>query len=176
MATSSSTTLSAKAQRAATGPDLTTDEVWEALEGASFAVLSHVTPAGEPRSSGVVYAVDGRHLYVAVAPDGWKGRQIVDAATVSVTVPIRRGGLLALAFPIPPATITFRSCAVVHGLGQLDPDAMPAPLRKLVPPDRAASAVLFELAPQGRFVTYGLGVSLQAMRDPARSRAVVPVA
>jgi hypothetical protein len=52
---------------------------------------------------------------------------------------------------------------------------MPAQLRKLVPTDRATSALLFDLAPEGRFVTYGLGVSLQGMRDPVRSRALVPV-
>ena len=31
------------------------DRVWQAVAGTSFAVLSRVTPAGEPRSSGVVY-------------------------------------------------------------------------------------------------------------------------
>ena len=175
MATSSSATLPTPADHASHGPDLSPDEVWAAIERSSFAVMSHVTASGEPRSSGVVYAVVDRHLYVAVAPDGWKGRQVHDAATVSLTVPIRRGGLLALAFPIPPATISFRARVAVHRLSELDQGAMPAQLRKLVPTDRATSALLFDLAPEGRFVTYGLGVSLQGMRDPVRSRALVPV-
>ncbi len=31
-------------------PRLTSEQVWQAVARASFAVLSHVTPAGEPRS------------------------------------------------------------------------------------------------------------------------------
>ena len=38
---------------------LTSEQVWRALTRASFAVVSYVTPTGEPRSSGVVYATDG---------------------------------------------------------------------------------------------------------------------
>jgi hypothetical protein len=89
---------------------LTTQQVWHQLAKASFAVLSHVTPAGEPRSSGVMYKTLGRQLYVAVAPDGWK-----------------------------------------------------------------ASACLIEVIPEGTFVTYGVGVPLLKMRDPATARARVPV-
>src|SRR6266540_114942 len=55
---------------------LTTEQVWSRAAKASFAVLGHVTPAGEPRSSGVVYKTVGRRLYVAVAPDSWKARHI----------------------------------------------------------------------------------------------------
>jgi hypothetical protein len=90
-------------------------------------------------------------------------------------VPIRRGGPLALVFPIPPATISFRARASSKRFRDLDRDAMPASLARLVPRERATNAVLLELTPQGRFVTYGLGVSLQRMRDPAASRALVPV-
>ena len=48
---------------------LATEQVWRALAKASFAVLSQVTPAGEPRSSGVLYKTIGRRLYVAVGAD-----------------------------------------------------------------------------------------------------------
>jgi hypothetical protein len=64
---------------------LTTEQVWRKLAKASFAVLSHVTPAGQPRSSGVVYQPVGRRLYVAVAPDNWKARHIVAGRRVAVT-------------------------------------------------------------------------------------------
>ena len=158
------------------GPDLSCDEVWDAIDHASFAVLSHVTPSGEPRSSGVVYAADARKLYVALDPDGWKARQIRDGSLVSLTVTVRRGGLLSLLFPIPPATITFRARVRLQALRDLDRGAMPSSLAKLVPAERTAKAMLLELAPEGRFVTYGLGVSLQKMRDPVASRALVPVA
>lgn len=156
-------------------PHLTCEEVWRALGRASFAVVGHVNPAGEPRSSGIVYAVVDRHLYVAVDPTGWKARQIADGAVVSVTVPVRRGGILALLIPIPPATISFHARVVLHPAGSLDVAALPKQLRALLPDERRASACVLELVPEGRFATYGIGVSLQQMRDPVAARDLVPI-
>jgi hypothetical protein len=48
---------------------LTSEQVWRAIAGASFAVVSYVTPAGEPRSSGVVYAAARARVPVG-APAG----------------------------------------------------------------------------------------------------------
>ena len=62
----------------------------------------------------MVYAADGRRLYVAVASDSWKARHIAASGRVAVTVPVRRGGLLSLLFPIPPATVSFHGTAIVH--------------------------------------------------------------
>src|SRR3954453_9045696 len=93
-------------------PRPTTQEIRHALSHASFAVLSHVTPAGAPRSSGVVYTMSGDRMYVVVAEDSWKARHIAANCIVAVTVPIRRGGLLSLLFPIPPATVSFPAVAV----------------------------------------------------------------
>jgi hypothetical protein len=138
---------------------------------ASFAVLSHVTPSGAPRSSGVVYTVSGHSMYVAVAPDSWKARHIGVDGMVAVTVPVRRGGLLSLVFPIPPATVSFAAVAVVNPVGALD--EIPG-LSSLVPPTRRAACSLIEIRPIGHFVTYGLGVPLRQMRDPGRSRARIP--
>lgn len=42
-----------------------TERVWRELIRSSFAVVSYVTPSGEPRSSGVVYIISGRRMYVA---------------------------------------------------------------------------------------------------------------
>ena len=94
-----------------------TEQVWDRVAKESFAVISHVTPTGEPRSSGVLYKVLGRRLYLAVAPDGWKARHIAADGRVAVTVPVRRGGILSLVAPIPPATISFHGTAVVHPAG-----------------------------------------------------------
>ena len=96
---------------------LTTEQVWHQIAKASFAVLGYVTPSGEPRSSGVVYKSIGRRLYVAVASDSWKARHIAATRRVAVTVPVRRGGLLSLVAPIPPATISFHAQAIVHPAG-----------------------------------------------------------
>lgn len=156
------------------GADVTTEQVWRAVAKASFAVLSHVTPAGEPRSSGVVYATAGRRLYVAVAPDSWKARHITASRRVAVTVPVRRGGILSLLAPIPPATISFHATAVVHPAGSPQLRA-PKALESLLPAERQATACVVELVPEGWFVTYGLGVSLRKMGIPAVARARVPV-
>ena len=149
--------------------------VWQALAKASFAVVSHVNAAGEPRSSGVVYGTVDRRLYVAVAPNGWKARQIGTGQEVAVTVPVRRGGILSLLVPIPPATITFVAKATVHPAGSFDMESAPKELVRLVPEARQASSCVIELVPEGRFLTYGIGVSLMDMRDPALATARVPV-
>jgi hypothetical protein len=165
-----------QADEAASGQDLLTSEgVWRALAKASFAVVSHVNAAGEPRSSGVVYGVVDRRMYVAVAADGWKARQIATGQEVAVTVPVRRGGILALLLPIPPATVTFHARATVHPAGSLDIGSVSKDLEKLVPGSRKAGSNVIELVPEGRFLTYGIGVSLMAMADPARALAHVPV-
>ena len=158
------------------GPTIHCDDVWRAIDHASFAVLAHTNARGEPRSSGVVYAIVDRHLYVTVGPDSWKARQIEDGEAVSVTIPVRRGGILSLLFPIPPATVSFRARAVVHPAGSMAATDLPKALEALVPEERKSRAVLLELVPEGRFVTYGIGVSLSAMRDPIASHALVPVA
>ena len=67
-------------------PRTSEGQVWGDLGKASFAIISYVTPLGEPRSSGVVYAVESRHIYCAVAPKSWKARQISDGQEVAVTV------------------------------------------------------------------------------------------
>ena len=154
---------------------LTSEQVWRQIAEASFAVLSHATPSGEPRSSGVVYRTLGRRLFVAVAPDSWKARHIADNGRVSVTVPIRRGGVLALVMPIPPATVSFHGHAIVHPADSPEVAPLLDELGSLLPADRRTSAAIIEIAPEHAFVTYGIGVSLSGMRDPAAARARVPV-
>jgi len=153
---------------------LSPERVWQAVARASFAVIANVTPSGAPRSSGVVYASSERRLYVAVAPKSWKARQIATNGRVSVTVPVRRGGLLSLMLPIPPATISFNGTAIVHPAGWLRNSSVARQLAALVPPERRDSASIVEVVPEGEFLTYGLGVSLMEMRSPAVAQARVP--
>ena len=162
-------------QAATGGARVSGEAVWQALAKASFAVVSHINAAGEPRSSGVVYGTVDRRLYVAVAADGWKARQIESGQEVAVTAPVRRGGVLSLFAPIPPATITFQAKATVHPAGSLDIGSVSKELEMLVPEARKAGSCIIELVPEGRFLTYGIGVSLMDMRDPTLARARVPV-
>lgn len=157
---------------------LSSEQVWRALAKASFAVISYVTPAGAPRSSGVVYTIVGRRMYVAVAPTSWKARQIAVRGQVSVTVPVRRGGILALLLPIPPATISFRGTATVYPAGSTANGALMearARLDPMMPPERRAVATIIEITPEGRFLTFGVGIPLMQMRNPAAASARVPV-
>ena len=157
------------------GPRLTSEQVWSALAEASFAILSYVTPAGEPRSSGVVYRIIGRRLYVAVAPDSWKARHIAASGRVAVTVPVRRGGLLSLMAAIPPATISFHAAAIVHPAGSPQVRPLLKELGSLIPAERRACACVVEVVPEGEFLTYAFGIPLRQMRDPAAAQARVPV-
>jgi hypothetical protein len=155
--------------------DLTEEHIWRSVSKASFAVLGYVTPSGEPRASGVVYKTLGHRLYVAVATDSWKARHIALSHEVSVTVPVRRGGLLSLVAPIPPATVSFHGTAVVHAPGEAALEPVLDMLGALLPPERRGTATILEVFPEGAFVTYGIGVSLAKMRDTAAARARVPI-
>jgi hypothetical protein len=157
-------------EREAVETRLSPDRVWGAIRKKSFAVLGYVTPDGEPRSSGVVYATDGGRLYVAVAPGSWKARHVAQHGRVAVTIPVRRGGLLSLVAPIPPATISFHAIATVHRPGTPETQSLLERLGALLPRERRTTACVIEIRPQGEFVTYGLGVPLMKMRDPAASR------
>lgn len=158
-----------------TAPRLTSEQVWQAVAKASFAVISHVTPAGEPRSSGVMYKAVGGRLYVAVAPESWKAKHVAANGRVAVTVPVRRGGLLSLAAPIPPATISFHGAGIVHPAGSPHAVSLLQKIGSLAPPERRASAAVIEIVPEGAFLTYGVGVPLRTMLDPVAARAHVPV-
>ncbi len=154
---------------------LTTERVWRELTTASFAIVSHVTPTGNPRSSGIMYLVVDRHLLVVISPDSWKARQITNGDQLAVTVPVRRGGPLSLVAPIPPATISFHARAVLHPPGSLDIESVSKKLASMVPAERRDLCCILELEPEGRFLTYGVGVSLMTMRDPGAASGRVPV-
>jgi len=80
-----------------------------------------------------------------------------------------------LVAPIPPATVSFHATAIVHPAGSLAARSLSKELASLLPAERRASACIIEIMPEGAFLTYGLGVSLQKMRTPAAARARVPV-
>jgi Pyridoxamine 5'-phosphate oxidase len=162
--------------RQPTAAPLTSEQVWQQVAKASFAVLGYVTPSGQPRSSGLVYKTIGRRLYVAVAPNSWKAKHVAASGRVAVTVPVRRGGLLSLVAPIPPATISFHGAAVVHPAGSPEARSRLRELASRIPKERRASGSVIEVVPEGEFLTYGLGVPLRRMLDPAAAQARVPVA
>ena len=92
-----------------------------------------------------------------------------------MTVPVRRGGILSLVAPIPPATVSFHGAAVVYPAGSPRARSVVDELGSLLPVERQSSASVIEIIPVGAFRTYGLGVSLRAMLNPAAAQARVPV-
>ncbi len=154
---------------------LSGQEVWRELAKASFLVISFVTPAGEPRSAGVMYTVLGQKLYVVTGPDSWKARHIAADGRVAVTVPVRRGGVLSLLAPIPPATISFHGTAVVHPSDSPAVRPVLEQLGSLLPKERRDAVAILEIAPEETFACYGVGIALARMRDTHAARARVPV-
>jgi hypothetical protein len=146
------------------------------LNEASFAVVSYVTPTGQPRSSGVVYTMVGRRMFVVVGVDSWKARHITLSGRVAVTVPVRRGGIMSLLFPIPPATVSFHGSAVVHAAASPQGQRVLAKLARMLPPERQEACAVIEISPEGSFLTYGVGVPLMSMRRPELAKGRVPVA
>lgn len=156
---------------------LTTAQVWEALEKELFAVIGMVTARGEARTAGVVYVVHERKLYVSTGRASWKARHIAQNPSVSITVPIAKRIPFLPWIKIPAATITFAGTATVHDL-----DGLPAGVwHKLyrgaeTDLDTRADTCVIEVVPEKDFVTYGVGVSLMTMRRPEKARGRAPAA
>jgi hypothetical protein len=151
------------------------DEVWREIEKASFLVLSYVPPSGDPRSVGVMHTTIDRKLYIVTDAGSWKARHIAASGRVAVTVPVRRGGVLSLLAPIPPATISFHGTAKVHPPEAPTVRAVVDELGALLPKERQQVVAVIEVTPEGTFMTYGIGVALTRMRDTEAARARVPV-
>lgn len=151
--------------------DVTTDEVWAALEKELFAVLGMVNARNEARTVGIVYIVENRKLYIATGADTWKARHVRANPAVSLTVPIAKRIPLMPWIKIPAATITFQGRANVFPAGDAPPDLLRKILRDMAAdPQAVADTCIIEVEPAGDFITYGVGVSLMTMRHPDQSR------
>ena len=148
----------------------TAEEVWPYIEKWPFAVVSFVTPKGESRSAGVMYKVRDRTLYVLTGPDTWKAKHIKANPSVSVTVTVQR--LPIRVRQAPPAVITFSGIGTVLEMGEVDSDLRRDLLRGVG--DMPDTCVI-RIEPQGRFVTYGIGIPMMQMRRPEKALARVPV-
>ncbi|HET6741677.1 MAG TPA: hypothetical protein VFH76_22195 [Kribbella sp.] len=65
---------------------------------------------------------------------------------------------------------------MVHPVGPPGADSLSPALARLVPAERLADCRILEIFPEDQFVTYGIGVPLLKLRDPAAARARIPVA
>ena len=151
---------------------LTSAAVWEEIERNNFAVLGMVTARHQPRTVGIVYVVDDHRFYIGAGRDQWKTKHIARNGDVSMTIAIPKRVPLMPWVKIPAATITFSGTARVLEKDDLN-DAL---LEKLYRHDADRGGwCAIEVTPQRDFITYGIGVTLLAMRSPDRARARVPV-
>jgi uncharacterized pyridoxamine 5'-phosphate oxidase family protein len=156
--------------------DLTTAQVWKEIENNVFAVLGMVTANHEARTVGIVYVAQGGKLYIASKSDAWKVRHIANNPHVSLTVAIPKRVPLMPWIKVPAATITFAGRATVTPATQTDPAILQLIYRGLATDaETLAQSSTIVVEPTGDFVTYGIGVSLMAMRDTVKARGRVPV-
>ncbi|MBI4442058.1 MAG: pyridoxamine 5'-phosphate oxidase family protein [Acidobacteria bacterium] len=155
---------------------LTTDQVWREVSRQIFAVLATVTDSQEPRCSGVVYVVRDRTVFIGVERSSWKALHISRNSHVSLTVSIPKRIPFFPWVRIPPATISFQGEASIHSPDEIPADVGRALLRGLEgSPELMERACVIGVQPRGRFLTYGVGVSLWTMRNPEQARGHAPV-
>lgn len=154
---------------------LSSEQVWQAIEKELFAVVGMVTARQEARTAGVVYVVRDRKLYVATGADTWKARHIAANPNVSVTIPIAKRIFFMPWMKVPAATITFAGTARVLNAKDAPRELLAAIFRGMANDDKmVAESCLIEITPIKEFVTYGVGVSLMQMRDPEQARGRAP--
>jgi len=150
---------------------LTSKDVWTAINKEMFAVLGMVTARNQSRTAGIVYIVRDSKLYIGTGKESWKARHIAANPHVSMTIPIAKRIPLLPWIKIPAATITFAGIGRLLNSTETDSELLQAVFRQTADdPARLADSVLIEVTPQKEFVTYGVGVSLSEMRDPQKAR------
>lgn len=155
---------------------LTSEQVWEEIRRNLFAVLGMVTAAGEARTVGIVYAVQGKTIYIVTGKEAWKARHIAHNSEVSLTIPIAKQVPLLPWIKIPAATITFAGTAALQEAEDAPPEILRALFRGIEEErSKIADTCLIVVTPKGDFVTYGVGVPLLQMRHPEQARGRAPV-
>lgn len=156
---------------------LTTAQVWKEIEANLFAVLGMVTPKGEARTVGIVYAVHERKLYIGSYKETWKVKHIRQNPHVSLTVTIAKWVPFLPWIRVPAATITFAGEARVLDNGDVNPVVLKALYRDVAKDEKAlAASCVIEVTPHGEFITYGVGIPLMQMRFPEKARGRATVA
>lgn len=155
---------------------LTSDEVWQAIERDLFAVLGMVTAQGEARTVGIVYIVRNRKLYIGTDQSAWKARHVAANPHVSITIPIAKRIFFLPWIKIPAATITFAGTARIIAASAASAELLQAVFRVVDKnAEQVANSCIIEVTPEKEFVTYGVGVPLMRMRQPEKARGRAPV-
>ncbi len=155
---------------------ITTEQVWNEIEKNFFAVLGMVTAKGEARTAGVVYVVRDRQIYIGTSKNAWKVRYVQHNPHVSVTVTIPKRVPFLPFLPIPPAAVTFQGQATVQQGDEIDREILDSLFKGMeIDEQFVADSCLIRIEPSGDFITYGVGVSMKAMRNPEKAHGRVSV-
>jgi general stress protein 26 len=153
----------------------TTETVWNALDENIFGVLAFTNKAGEPRSAGIVYVVDGRSLLISTGRDSWKVRHITRQPRVSMTVAIPKRVPFLPFIKVPAATVTFRGDAEVLDVEELPKETTQRLFKSSrLDDDMIDTVQVIRVVPRGEFLTYGIGMPVTQMADHERATARVP--
>ncbi len=155
---------------------LTTNQVWDEIEKQLFAVMGMVTANNEARTAGIVYIVNQRKLYISSLESAWKTRHVAQNPHVSLTVTIAKRIWFLPWIKIPAATITFSGTAKVLEPQEVSAEIIKALFKGMeITAENSPPYRIIEITPEKEFITYGMGVSLMDMRDPAKARGRVSV-
>jgi hypothetical protein len=127
-----------------------------------------VNAAGHARTAGVVIATARPHVQVMSGRHEWKVRHIEGNPHVSVTVPIPERIPLLPMIKVPAATFTFHGTARLVGPSNAHPDVVTALTGGL---ETARDMTVVEIAHEGDFVTYGIGMRVQRCATPSSPAA-----
>ena len=157
-------------------PVLTSDQVWQEVRKHIFAVFGTVTSRGQPRTTGIVYVVRDRQLYISTGRASLKVRNILADPHVSLTVTIPKRIPFCPWIKIPPATITFQGQASIESLQETPEEIQKALTKDLeMSPEARSNMCFIKVRPEGQFLTYGVGTSLRGMLKPEEAIAHTPV-
>jgi hypothetical protein len=158
------------------GARITAAQVWMQLEKQLFGVVGLVTATGEARTVGIAYLVRDKKFYFCTNTNAWKVKHLRNNPNVSMTVPIAKRNPFLPWVKIPAATITLSGTGRVLNLTEVPAEIPDTLLKDLKPTEevrRHASVV--EITPKGDFITYGIGVPLRRMLEPAEAAGRTPV-
>ncbi len=87
---------------------------------------------------------------------------------MALTVPVWRGGILALFLPIAPSAVSFSSWASVYPAGEVRPEPLARLHRRLRLPEAALTgSCVIEIEPIGHFLISRVGLPVWRLRDAA---------
>ncbi|WP_157001030.1 pyridoxamine 5'-phosphate oxidase family protein [Agromyces laixinhei] len=151
--------------------DITSADVWKAINSVNFMVVGMVSVRGEARTAGVMHVVDDGRLWFTTNEREFKARHITADPRVSVTVPIPKRIPFAPWVTVPAATITFSGVAEIMPAAELPGPVHDALVHGLELSDGERGALIgVGVRPTSDFVTFGIGVSTLGMRDTEHAR------